>query len=151
MLGINVLREKKNVKGKEKYKGKENNIVDQSPKYDKENPKKLIEKGDTITLYIPNIVNEYPDMVNEGWTLSDVLAFKEEYKLNLNVTDTKGTTIPESEYDNFKSNVVIEQSRPVGDTIIEGITLKIKLNATYEEKTNEENTNNQTNQQNQTN
>lgn len=132
LLGINVLIEKKDVEDKDKYKGKENNIIDQSPKYDKENPKQLIEEGDTITLYIPNIVNVYPDMVNEGWTLSDVIAFTEKYKLNLQVTDSTGNTIPDSDYNKFTSNVIIEQSRPVDDTIIEGITLKIKLNATYE-------------------
>ena len=145
LLGINVLIEKKDVEDKDKYKRKENNIIEQKPIFDKENPKQLIEKGDTITLYIPNIVNEYPDMVGEGWTLSDVKAFVEKYKLNLSVTDTKGTTIPSTEYDKYLNSVITEQSRPTGDTIIEGITLKIKLNATYETipKQNE-NTNNST-------
>ena len=40
----------------------------------------LVEKGDTIKLYRPYIVNEYPDMVDEGWTLNDVIVFSEEYK-----------------------------------------------------------------------
>jgi len=142
LLKINVLIEKKDVEDKEKYKGKENIIIDQTPKYDEKNPKTLIEEGDTITLYIPNIVNEYPDMVDEGWSLSDVLAFAKEYKLSLSVSDKADNTIPESKYSDFNKSTVIEQSRPVGDAIIEGITLKVKLNATYEEPIDEPKENN---------
>ena len=134
LLKINVLIEKKDVEDKEKYKGKENIIIDQNPKFEKDKEEKtMIEEGDTITLYIPNIVNEYPNMVEEGWSLSDVIAFAKEYKLNLTVTDSKGTTIPEEKYSEFNNKAVTEQSRPKGDAIIEGITLKVKLNATYEE------------------
>ena len=141
LLGINVLIEKKDVEDKEKYKGKENIIIDQTPIFDEKDDKKLIEKGDTITLYIPNIVDEYPDMVNESWTLSDVLAFAKEYKLNISVNDKNNTTIPENKYNDFNNSVIIEQSRPVGDAIIEGITLKVKVNATYEIENKEENNN----------
>ena len=42
-----------------------------------------LEKGDTITLYIPDVAETYPDMVTEGWTLRDTIAWAEEYKLNL--------------------------------------------------------------------
>ena len=137
LLKINVLVEKKDVEDKEKYKDKENIIIDQTPKYNESAEKKLIEEGDTITLYIPNIVNEYPDMVEEGWSLSDAIAFAKEYKLNLTVTDKSNNTIPENKYSEFNSSTIIEQSRPKGDAIIEGITLKIKLNAVYEEPKND--------------
>ena len=145
LLKINVLVERKDVEDKEKYKGKENLIIDQNPKYDSKNEKQLIEEGDTITIYIPNIVNEYPDMVEEGWSLNDTLAFIKEYKLNITVVDKDNNTIPENKYTEFATSTVIEQSRPKGDAIIEGINLKIKINATYkvEEKTEEETTNNQ--------
>ena len=135
LLKINVLIEKKDVEDKEKYKGKENIIIEQNPTFDEKADKKLIEEGDTITLYIPNIVNEYPDMVDEGWSLSDVVAFAKEYKLNLSVTDKSNNEIPEDKYSEYNKSIVIEQSRPVGDAIIEGITLKVKLNATYETQT----------------
>ena len=135
---VNVLIEKKDVEDKEKYKGKENIIIDQTPKFDEKDDKKIIEEGDTITLFIPNIVNEYPDMINEGWSLNDVIAFVKEYKLNLNVVDKANNAIPEEKYNEFAKSVVIEQSRPVGDAIIEGISFKVKLNATYEEPKNEE-------------
>ncbi len=132
LYGINVLIEKKDVEDKEKYKGKENIIIDQKPKFEKDKDKELIEEGDTITLYVPNIVNEYPDMVGEGWSLSDVMAFAKQYKLNVLVVDKEGTTIPEVKHSDFSSSTVIEQSRPKGDAIIEGITLKVKVNGTYE-------------------
>lgn len=145
LLKINVLIEKKDVEDKDKYKGKENNIIDQSPKFDKEKEEKVkIEEGDTITLYIPNIVNEYPDMVDEGWSLSDAVAFAKEYKLNLVATDSTGNTIPEDKYKDFNNKAIIEQSRPKGDAVIEGITLKVKLNATYEEPKEEESENTET-------
>ena len=130
LLKITVQVEKKDVEDKEKYKGKENTIIDQSPKFDKENDKQEIKEGDIMTLYIPNIVDEYPDMVNEGWSLSDAIAFAKEYKLNISVTDKNDIQIEENEYDEFKSATIIEQSgRLVGDPIIEGMTFKVKLNA----------------------
>ena len=132
LYNINVLVEKKDVEDKEKYKGKENIIIDQNPKFEKDKDKVLVEEGDTITLYIPNIVNEYPSMVDEGWSLSDAMAFVKEYKLNIIVVDNNGVTIPSDKYDDFMSKTVIEQSRPKGDPIIEGITLKVKVNGTYE-------------------
>ena len=144
LLNIKVLIEKKDVEDKEKYKGKENIIIDQSPKYDKENEKQEIKEGDNITLYIPNIVKEYPDMVNEGWSLSDALAFAKEYKLNISVTDKNNTIISEDEYNKYSSSTIIEQSgRLVGDPIIEGMTFKVKLNVELEIK--EENTENNDN------
>ena len=131
LLKINVLIEKKDVEDKEKYKGKENIIIDQNPKFDEKDDKKLIEEGDTITLFIPNIVNEYPDMVKEGWNLGDVIAFTKKYNLNLTVTDQSDNTIPEAKYADYNKATVTVQSRPMGDAIIEGITLKVKLNCTY--------------------
>ena len=135
---INVLIEKKDIENKEKYKGKENIIIEQTPAYDEKDTKHKISDGDTITLYIPNIINDYPDMVDEGWNLSDVIAFAKEYKITVNVIDKNGNAIPESEYSKFNKNTVIEQSRPVGDPIIEGITLKVKLNVTYETEEDKE-------------
>ena len=143
LFKINVLIEKKDVEDKEKYKDKENIIIDQNPKFDKDKEKQLIEEGDTITLYIPNIVDEYPDMVEEGWSLSDTIAFVKEYKLSIAVSDKNGTNIPENKYNDFNSATIIEQSRPKGDAIIEGITLKVKINATYEEPKEEEKEENQ--------
>ena len=131
LIGVNVNIEKKDVENKEEYKGKEQNIIEQKPAYNKDE-KKVLEKGDTITLYIPNIVNEYPDMIAENWSLSDVMSFAEEYKINVTVLDKNGTIIPSDKLNAFLSASIIEQSRPPKDTIIEGITLKVKILATHE-------------------
>lgn len=130
LLKINVLIEKKDVEDKEKYKDKENIIIEQNPKYVEGEEKQVIEAGDTITLYIPNIVDEYPDMVSEGWSLSDFIAFAEEYKLTFIVQDSTGATIPESEYNNYSSATITDQSRKAGDRILSNVTQKITINAT---------------------
>lgn len=143
LLGINVLVEKKDVEDKEKYQDKENIIIDQSPKFvetENTDEKQLLEAGDTVTLYIPNIVNEYPDMVNEGWTLSDVIAFSKEYNIPLTVQDKDGKTIPETDYDNYQSATVINQSKPPKYAIVSGISLKVTINITYEDNTDDNTT-----------
>lgn len=139
LLKINVLIEKKDVEDKEKYKDKENIIIDQNPKYIEGEEKQLIEAGDTITLYIPNIVDEYPDMVSEGWSLSDFIAFAEEYSLTFTIQDSNGTTIPESEYNNFSSAIITDQSRKAGDRILSNVTQKITINATLNTGENKDN------------
>ena len=127
LLEINVIIEKKDVDEPNKYKEKEDIIIEQKPAFNKEQ-KTLIEKGDTITLYIPNIVDSYPDMVSEAWSLSDVIAFADEYKINLTVQDSTNATIPATDYANFTDSVIIHQSLPSGYTILEGVTFKVKIN-----------------------
>lgn len=117
LMGINVLVEKKDVDKPDDYKGKENQIIDQTPKYNKDEELKL-EKGDTMTLYIPNIVDVYPDMVAEKWTLEDAQAFADEYGLTLDITEEESEEEP---------GTIISQGRPAGDTIIKGITLKVTV------------------------
>ena len=131
LLKINVLIEKKDVEDKEKYKDKENIIIDQSPKYTEGEEKTVIEAGDTITLYIPNIVDEYPDMVSEGWRLSDFLAFADEYQITYTIQDKLGNAIPSDKYDAYKDSVIQNQSRKPGDRILTNVTQKITLNVEY--------------------
>ena len=137
---INVLIEKKDVdkKDKEKYKDKEkqDTIIDQNPKFDPNAEKVLLEEGDTITLYIPNIYEEYPDMVEEGWSLSDAIEFAKKYKLTITVIDKNDVTIPSDKYSAYNNAAITALiGRTVGDPIIEGISFKVKLNATYQEPT----------------
>ncbi len=117
LMGINVLVEKKDVDNPDDYKGKENEIIDQTPKYNKDEELKL-EKGDTMTLYIPNIVDVYPDMVAEKWTLEDAQAFADEYGLTLDITEEESEEEP---------GTIISQGRPAGDTIIKGMTFKVTV------------------------
>ena len=71
-------------------------------------------------------------MIAENWSLSDVMSFAKEYKINVTVLDKTGTIIPSDKLNAFLSASIIEQSRPAKGTIIEGITLKVKILATYE-------------------
>ena len=120
LLGINVLVEKKSVEKPEDYENKEDLIIDQNPKYDKDATEKVrLSKGDTITLYIPDVAATYPDMVGEGWTLSDAEAFAKEYGITLDVTNV--------ETDEYEEGKIIYQSRGVGDRIIKNVTLRIKV------------------------
>lgn len=108
--GLNVLIEKSEVENPDDFDP--NIIIEQNP----EKGSKLVE-GDTIILYIPNIVEKYPDMVSEGWTLSDAEAFVEKYELVLSVEYR--------ETDEYAPNMVIEQKRAPGSVIVKGVTLKI--------------------------
>lgn len=120
LLGINVLVEKKSVEKPENYENKEDLIIDQNPKYDKDATEKVrLSKGDTITLYIPDVAATYPDMVGEGWTLSDAEAFAKEYGITLDVTEVESDTEEEGK--------IIYQSRGTSDPIIKGVSLKIKV------------------------
>lgn len=110
--GIYVLVEKKEVEDKTKYK--EGTIIDQSPKANS----KVVE-GDTVTLYIPNIVTEYPNFVSEGWSVEDIKAFCSKYGVNVQVNNT--------ETDEYPANTVIAQSRKEKDPVVSGTTLTLTV------------------------
>ncbi len=87
-----------------------------------------VSEGDEIILYIPNIVEGYPDMVQEGWTLDDVKAFCDKYNITLTVNE-KAT----SEYQKGK---VMSQSRSSGTPIIEGSNLTVTIAVEPQNDTN---------------
>lgn len=128
MLKIKVIIKKKDVEKPEEYKGKEDIIIDQEPAFNSEEEIKLYE-GDTITLYLPNIVNTYPDMVGEEWTLGQVKEFTEEYGISLNIEfiDSEDNKIKIEDDGSVDANIIIYQSRSAGDPIVNGIPLKVKV------------------------
>jgi len=109
-----VLVERKAVDDVDKYRSKADIIIAQ----DKEVGTKLV-KGDTITLYIPDIVEVYPDMVGEGWTLEDTKAFAEEYGIKLEIKYEETNDKPEG--------MILSQGKPAGYTIVKGTTLKVTV------------------------
>jgi serine/threonine-protein kinase len=78
-----------------------------------------VKKGDSLTLYVPEINNTFPDMEDEGWTIDDVEAFCEKYSLNC-TTEYEETT-------KYEEGKVMSQSRVVGSTITSGSNLKVKI------------------------
>ena len=113
--GIYVLVEKKDVDENATFEGSE--IVDQSVAGGER-----LSSGDTITLYIPNIVIKYPDFTN-GYTLDQIKEFCDKNGVNL-VIEPEGAT----------TGKIIKQSREAGSTVANGATLKITLEAEAEKE-----------------
>ena len=112
--GISVIIDYKNVDDKSKYKGKEDLIIEQSVKKDS-----YLEKGDSITLFLPKMVKEYPDFVSEGWSVEEIKEFCNEYGVDI--------TVEEVEDDTKEAGTVIYQSRPAGSEIVDKVSIKIKV------------------------
>ena len=125
LKGIKVEMKTKEVENTSDYKDKEEQIIDQEPKLDKEKETKLY-ANDSVILYIPE-VDVYPDMVKEKWTLSKVQDFAKENNLTLDITYKETTDVEE--------NIVLSQGRDPGDPIYNGYTLKITISKKPEDKT----------------
>ena len=82
-------------------------------------PGKKLKKGESLTLYTPDIVDKFPDMAGEGWKLADAQAFCDKYGLTLEVTEQ------ESYAD--AAGTIISQSRTAGTKIVKGTTLRVTV------------------------
>ena len=111
--GLKVTIEKKDITDTEKD---EEEIIGQSLAKDSE-----VKKGDEITLYIPNIIETFPDMVKEGYSVDDAEAFCKKYNLTLkkNLVETNSAA----------PGKVIAQSRIAGSEIVEGTNLTVDVAA----------------------
>ena len=89
-----------------------------------------VKKGDSITLYIPDIEEEYPDMEAENWSLEDVKAFCEKYNIKLTHTEVETTKKDPGK--------VLTQSRAPGSPIVKGSSLKVEIAKAPTEKPKEE-------------
>ena len=97
----------------------EQNIVEQSP----QEGTKLVE-GDEVILYIPEVLEGYPDIVGEGWTVEDVEAFCEKYGITLKINYETN--------EQYTDGMIISQSRAPESPIVSGTTLKIVVAVTPE-------------------
>ena len=68
-----------------------------------------VKKGDSITLYIPDIIDKFPDMNAEKWSVDDVEAFCAKYDLILEKKYEETTA--------YAPDKVIQQSRAAGSPI----------------------------------
>lgn len=107
-LGLDVKVEKKEVDNPKDYIGKTGVVIDQSPKYNAEEEVEL-KAGTEVILYVPDIFEDYPDMIGEGWTIAKVEEFANDYGLVMNVKDKNGNNI--TDYSNHLDEVVIAQNR----------------------------------------
>ncbi|MBR2828762.1 MAG: Stk1 family PASTA domain-containing Ser/Thr kinase [Bacilli bacterium] len=85
-----------------------------------------VKKGDQLILYTPNIVDSFPDMVEEGWSLTDVEAFCAKYGLTLEKQ--------EQETNAYAPGTIIGQSRTKGSSIVKGTTLRVTIAIKPKEK-----------------
>ena len=91
-----------------------------------------VKEGDKLTLYIPNLVEEFPDMAELGWSQSDAENFCNKYGLQLQVE--------EQETSAYAVGTIISQSRGVGSPVVKGQTLKIVVAIAPKEPKPETNT-----------
>ena len=120
---LNVIVEKMDTDSEKEYDKQE--IV----KQDREVGEKVA-KGDKITLYIPNIVDQYPNFVEEAWSLEEIQNFCDEYGIVVTFTPKPTNEFPE--------NTIISQSRAPETAIVKGATLKIVYAVKYQEETTTE-------------
>lgn len=110
MYGLKVTIEKRTVDNPDDYD--EGEIIDQSVKAGN-----TLVKGDSITLYVADVEDVYPNMVEDGWTVEDVEAFCEKYNIKLTI-DYEATS-------QYTEGTLISQSRSPKTPIVSGSTLKI--------------------------
>ncbi len=79
-----------------------------------------VKEGDSIILYIPNIKNKYPNMVEEQWSKTEVETFCTEKELNCEIEEVETT-------DTNKIGVVFYQSRDIEDDIVIGANFTVRI------------------------
>ena len=109
--GIYVIIKKKDVPQKNEYT--DGQVIEQSVK-----PGEKLKEKDTITLYIPNIVTEYPNFL-EGFTVKEVEDFCKQYNIELKIEKVPNNEVAEG--------TILYQSKPEGYTVASGGTLTIRV------------------------
>ena len=104
-------------------------IVDQMPKEGE-----AISEGDVVTLYLPELIVEYPDFREEGWTEEQVRNFADQYNIEL--------TVDYKETDELSDSFVLDQSRAPGTTVRSHVMLRVTVAVEPEEEEVEEINNN---------
>ena len=89
-------------------------------------PGTLLKPGDEITLYIPDVILKYPDMMAEGWTEEAVKAFAEDYGLKLSIEYVETLE--------HEPDTVIWQDRDPGTNIVKGASLRVQIALCREEE-----------------
>lgn len=123
---LKVLIEEKEVEEKEDKKYDDEEIVAQSVEKGK-----ILRTGDEIILYIPKVLEKYPDFVNENWSITDIQNWAKEKEINL--------VIVEKETNEYKEGAIISQNRAKDSVVTKGAELKITIAKKIEEQVNNDN------------
>lgn len=110
--GVYVILEKKDV----------DNVTDASVILDQSvKAGEKVSKGDTVTLYIPNITAKYPNFTSGDYTKEQIEAFCTQNNITCKFNEVSEAT------GNYKSGDIIKQSRPAGTQVISGASLTITI------------------------
>ena len=116
-LNLQVIIERQDLEeGEDPNDYEEGIIIDQSVE-----PGERLSEGDRITLYIPNLTNQYPDFVADEYSVSEVEEFADDYGINL--------TINYEETTEYEPGTIIRQSRAAGNPVVRGAKLTITVAA----------------------
>ena len=113
-LGLQVLVEKRKVTEGSESDYEDGKIIDQSVKSGEK-----LSVGDSITIYIPDVVSKYPNFKDGTFTVEEVQDFADNYQLSLNVNYVAT--------DDYPAGTIFYQSRPEGYTIVAGQSFSIKV------------------------
>ncbi len=113
-LGLVVVVERRAVEEGTETEYEDGKIIDQSAKEGEK-----LSKGDTITLFIPDIISTYPDFTSGDYTIEDVEDFADMYELDLNIE-----YVPN---DDYNPGTIYYQSRPEGYRIVAGQSFRIRV------------------------
>jgi len=116
-LGLQVYIEKQEVEDIEEYKGKEDIIIGQSIEKDEK-----LSVGDSITLYIPDIIVTYPNFKDGTYDVEMIEDFAKEYDLTVNFEYQETTE--------YEDGTIISQSKPEGYTVQAGQSFKVVVAST---------------------
>lgn len=109
---LKVIIEEKEVENTDNKKYVDEEIIGQSV-----DSGVVLKRGDEITLYIPKILEKYPDMVGEGWSVTKVQSWADEKKLVLEIEYLETA--------DYTPGTVISQSRGVDSYVTTGASFKI--------------------------
>ena len=119
-LGLFVLIERQDVEETEANEYEDGLIIDQSIE-----PGEKVSAGTNITLYIPNVVTNYPNFTDGSYTVEAIEDFADTYELTLDIEYVKTNE--------YTPGTIYYQSRPEGQRVVAGQKFKIRVAEALEE------------------
>ena len=119
-LGLFVLIERQDVEETDDVDYEDGLIIDQSIEAGEK-----VSAGTNITLYIPNVVTNYPNFTDGTYTVEAIQDFADTYELTLDIEYVKTNE--------YTPGTIYYQSRPEGQRVVAGQTFKIRVAEALEE------------------
>ncbi len=119
-LGLFVLIERQDVEETDDVDYEDGLIIDQSIEAGEK-----VSAGTNITLYIPNVVTNYPNFTDGTYTVEAIEDFADTYELTLDIEYVKTNE--------YTPGTIYYQSRPEGQRVVAGQKFKIRVAEALEE------------------